>query len=584
MSTSLFGVGASVNVNVNGTLVPQSFVGTAGQTLFNITSFIYTPGTNSLLVFINGQRQITGRDFVETSTSSFTLVEGVVAGDFVDIIGFPMVNLTAVLPGSITLGNNYSLQNYIDDLWVNVKESPYNAQCNGVTDDTLAIQLALNTGKNVLIPSGTALISSTLLFTAHGQTISGSGVSTFSAVPPCTLQWVGNSTTPMVSFDNGVTGYSNCTLKEIRLNGNNLANSGIAVSTGRATYRNRIERVFIEFISAGANPTGILMGLGAFPNFSNDVVVRDCYLGGCTISMSGSGATYQVSNTTMLQTAGTTAIVATAGSYWTFSQCVFSGGGTQVVTTSPQCMSFFACWFENSTVAIYRSTTSHYAVWVGCYLHTLSATQLMDMNGAAGNWSVINCFSPSVSASFLINNINTTYDYTLLGSDSVSTNKYRQRIIGYMRADQALFAAAISGDIATATGDGTVVSLNNVAFTEQIDMSGLFDAATGILTTPVDANWELTGQIYLSGLLVGHTDAILSLIIAGQSYMLARINPGAVRTGAGELCLSGSIRVPMSAAQTAYLQIAVFNGTKVVSILAGGNVNNWRMRFSGRMI
>jgi hypothetical protein len=99
--TSLFGTSQSVNVNVNGTLVPQSFIGTSGQTLFTLTAFTYTPGTNSLLVFINGQRQVVGRDFSETSSSSFTLAEGVVAGDYIDVIGFPKIDLTAVSQGSI---------------------------------------------------------------------------------------------------------------------------------------------------------------------------------------------------------------------------------------------------------------------------------------------------------------------------------------------------------------------------------------------------------------------------------------------------------------------------------------------------
>lgn len=101
MTASLFGTSSNVNVNVAGSLVPQAFVGTATQVLFNITAFTYTPGTNSLLVFINGQRQISGRDFVESSNSSFTLVEGVVAGDFVDIIGFPLTTLTQVLPAGM---------------------------------------------------------------------------------------------------------------------------------------------------------------------------------------------------------------------------------------------------------------------------------------------------------------------------------------------------------------------------------------------------------------------------------------------------------------------------------------------------
>jgi parallel beta-helix repeat protein len=126
MTASLFGTGGVVNVNVNGSLVPQSFTATASQTLFTLSGWTYTPGTNSLLVFINGQRQVIGRDFNETSSSSFTLVEGCIAGDFVDVIGFPQIGindnsvaLKAQLADTATAANgaglvgfNYSL-NYI---------------------------------------------------------------------------------------------------------------------------------------------------------------------------------------------------------------------------------------------------------------------------------------------------------------------------------------------------------------------------------------------------------------------------------------------------------------------------------------
>jgi hypothetical protein len=90
MSASLFGGGSNLNVNASGTLVPQTFIATAGQTVFNITFFTYTQNTNSLLVFVNGSKQRTGTDFAETSTSSFTLVEACTAGDVVEIIGFPL--------------------------------------------------------------------------------------------------------------------------------------------------------------------------------------------------------------------------------------------------------------------------------------------------------------------------------------------------------------------------------------------------------------------------------------------------------------------------------------------------------------
>ena len=55
MVTSLFG--SSVPTLTVGRSVRQEFTGSAGQTLFTLSSFTYTPGANTLEVYINGQRQ-----------------------------------------------------------------------------------------------------------------------------------------------------------------------------------------------------------------------------------------------------------------------------------------------------------------------------------------------------------------------------------------------------------------------------------------------------------------------------------------------------------------------------------------------
>lgn len=96
MTASLFGGGSSINVNASGSLVPQQFTPTDGQTLFTLTAFSYTQNTNSLLVFINGILQTPGVDYVETSSSSFTLTSAVLALDSVKAIGFPLSTITQV--------------------------------------------------------------------------------------------------------------------------------------------------------------------------------------------------------------------------------------------------------------------------------------------------------------------------------------------------------------------------------------------------------------------------------------------------------------------------------------------------------
>ena len=92
--TSIFGGGSQLNVS--GSLVPQTFSPTNGQTVFTITAFTYTPNSNTLLVFINGQKQIVGVDYTETSSSKFTLVSGVTSDDVVEVVGFPKANISQV--------------------------------------------------------------------------------------------------------------------------------------------------------------------------------------------------------------------------------------------------------------------------------------------------------------------------------------------------------------------------------------------------------------------------------------------------------------------------------------------------------
>lgn len=155
MSSSLFGVGNIIDANVNGTLVPQAFTATAGQTVFTITNFIYTLGTNSILVFQNGEKLNLPAGYLEVSTTSFELVTPATAGDLIEVIGFPQLNLEAVTAGAVSLASMYTLQNYLNDSTINVKAPPYNAVGDGVADDTVAIRAACaQTGKAVYFPPG----------------------------------------------------------------------------------------------------------------------------------------------------------------------------------------------------------------------------------------------------------------------------------------------------------------------------------------------------------------------------------------------------------------------------------------------
>ena len=98
-------------MNAAGSLVPEQFTATAGQTVFTLTKFIYTVGSDSLIVFIDGVKKVLTTHFTETSNASFTLVTPATGGEIVDVIGFPLSTVTQVAPilsaplGGTTLAN-----------------------------------------------------------------------------------------------------------------------------------------------------------------------------------------------------------------------------------------------------------------------------------------------------------------------------------------------------------------------------------------------------------------------------------------------------------------------------------------------
>jgi hypothetical protein len=70
------------------TLVPNSEYqsASAGQTVFNISSFTYVVGSKTLYVYVNGSKQINTVNYTETSTSSITFVTGLNVGDLVEFV------------------------------------------------------------------------------------------------------------------------------------------------------------------------------------------------------------------------------------------------------------------------------------------------------------------------------------------------------------------------------------------------------------------------------------------------------------------------------------------------------------------
>jgi hypothetical protein len=64
----------------------EYFVATAGQTVFTLTLFTYTPGSKRLMVFVNGVKQVlpANGNYVETNSTQVTFTPGLNLNDQVE--------------------------------------------------------------------------------------------------------------------------------------------------------------------------------------------------------------------------------------------------------------------------------------------------------------------------------------------------------------------------------------------------------------------------------------------------------------------------------------------------------------------
>lgn len=162
-----------VNSNfVNYTVQEEVITATAGQTVFNLSTINYTPGTNSLSVYIDGVNQYVGDSYLETDSNTVTFTAGLHVGAEVKFttavqtttgaVDASIVSYDPPFTGAVAQTVQTKLEQY-----VSVKD--FGAVGDGVADDTAAINAAISyastaingaTGMSVYFPTGTYLISS----------------------------------------------------------------------------------------------------------------------------------------------------------------------------------------------------------------------------------------------------------------------------------------------------------------------------------------------------------------------------------------------------------------------------------------
>lgn len=340
-----------INSNfVNYSLQTETATATQGQTVFTLATIQYQPATNSLSVFVNGSRQIVSVNYTETSSTVITFVDGLNVGDVVEFITATSATGTATsaLYVSYNQGSTGAVNRTVTSkLQESVSVADFGAVGDGTTDDTIAIQNAINalisTGGQLYFPAGTYKITATLNYIS---TINAdlSGISFVGEGRDTTIlkSYITNGPILNVqgtkSFSSGGTGsrfINGGGIYGIKFDGTNATGTADGVNVLGWQYAEINDCYFTTFPRDGIRQT-IDAGYAGPDYTASSINIADTWVWDCTgVGVNQTGAIGSPSwqfNRVLIGYCGLGAYITSAGN--SFSDCSFVGNGFSASGTS----------------------------------------------------------------------------------------------------------------------------------------------------------------------------------------------------------------------------------------------------------
>jgi len=402
----------------------------------------------------------------------------------------------------------------------------FGATGDGVTDDTAAIQAALNTGKEVRLPAGTYKVS-TLTFTGNGQGLVGE--SPVNTIISSTAS--GTGATAIKNSDQTVTRLF-CYLKNIQVNTSALP-VGYAIDWKSMQF-GRIENVWV--FGGGVGCEGIRL-MSIWPStectYNN---IRDCYIGnigkgisfgdgantntlvGNRIQPLATGYGYFLSGTAAFRVSNNTILGGGVEYAGAVSRGLYAGLGVDVVTVT-------GVRFEFLQVAVETTIDANGVYLFGNYYSSCTTDY------ATASTNTLKCEKQGV----IFENDNATDDVslkwhnrgtftpTVRGATSAGAGTYTLQSGSYTRiGDRVQFECQVAWTAHTGTGSLVLAGLpfiiknqaHNIPFTISADnltfagqlcaigstnttTSGIYALTSGAALSPVSIDTAAT--LYISG-------------------------------------------------------------------------------------